>query len=46
MLDQTKHRQPRWRHWILTRLGTIALEFACYALIFIIVFVYIYRAFS
>jgi hypothetical protein len=34
------------QHWILTRLGTIALEFACYALIFIIVFVYIYRAFE
>jgi hypothetical protein len=33
-------------HWILTRLGTIALEFACYALIFVIVFIFIYRAFS
>ena len=43
MLDQTKHR---YKHWILTRLGTIALEFVCYLLIFCIVFIFIYRAFS
>jgi len=34
------------QHWILTRLGTIALEFVCYLLIFLVVFLYIYRAFS
>jgi hypothetical protein len=34
------------QHWILTRLGTIALEFACYVLIFLVVFIYIYRAFE
>ena len=39
------NKAPR-QHWILTRLGTIALEFACYALIFVVVFLYIYRAFS
>jgi hypothetical protein len=41
MLNRTKYR-----HWILTNLGTIALEFACYVLIFLVVFVYIYRAFE
>ena len=43
MLDQTKHR---YKHWILSRLGTVVLELACYALIFIVVFLYIWRAFS
>jgi hypothetical protein len=43
MLDQTKHR---YKHWILTNLGTVVLELACYALIFIVVFLYIWRAFS
>jgi hypothetical protein len=39
------NKAPR-QHWILTRLGTIALEFACYVLIFLVVFIYIYRAFE
>ena len=38
-------KAPKQR-WILTRLGTIALEFACYVLIFLVVFIYIYRAFE
>jgi hypothetical protein len=43
MLAPFKAPKP---HWILTRLGTIALEFACYVLIFLVVFIYIYRAFE
>ena len=38
--------KARKQHWLWLRLGTIALEFLCYALIFVIVFTYIYRAFS
>ena len=34
-------------HWFYSStLGTIALEFACYLLIFVVVFLYIWRAFS
>jgi hypothetical protein len=38
-------KAPKQR-WILTNLGTIALEFVCYLLIFLVVFIYIYRAFE
>jgi len=31
---------------LYSRLYTITLEFVCYVLIFIVVFTYIYRAFS
>ena len=38
---------PRKHSWFYsTTLGTIALEFVCYLLIFVVVFLYIYRAFS
>ena len=37
---------PSKRNWFYgTTLGTLALELACYALIFVVVFIFIWRAF-
>jgi hypothetical protein len=46
VLAPSERKQRRW-HWIYcSTLGTIVLELACYALIFCVVFLFIYRAFS